>query len=289
MKRLAKKIVGILAIATVSVALAFAGIHQLDRTERQLLFRVTPGVASWYAGLPPGMEEFFLQVPNQGESPQRLKTWWWPAASDEAPTVLYLHGAKYNLTGQLFRIEQLHRFGFSVLAIDYRGFGDDDLELPSEVTVYEDARTAWQHLVQLQPDASRRYIYGHSLGGAIAIDLAASLKKGEKDAASGLIVESTFTSLSDIAKAFTSSWMPIQLLLKQKFDSVQKIAEVGMPILVVHGEDDHYVPPKFSKTLFDAIPGENKRLLIVPGASHNNSMRVGEAEYREAMQALFGL
>src|SRR4029453_8261572 len=96
-------------------------------------------------------------------------------ASSHAPAVLYLHGSRWNLTGQTSRIEQLRSFGFSVLAIDYRGFGKSDGDLPSEQTVYEDARIAWDRLVQLQPEPSLRFIYGHSLGGAVAIDLASYL------------------------------------------------------------------------------------------------------------------
>ncbi|MES2830407.1 MAG: alpha/beta hydrolase [Pseudomonadota bacterium] len=262
-----------LAVAVATVAGAAAGINQLNYTERQLLFRVTPGVASWYAGLPEGVQESYLPVEGEDGRAQRFKTWWWPADHADAPTILYLHGAKYNLTGQTFRIEQLRNFGFSVLAIDYRGFGDLDTDLPSEASVYEDAQIAWKRLVELQPDPKRRYIYGHSLGGAVAIDLAARLANDRHQAAHGLIVESSFTNLSDIAKVFTLSWMPMQLLLKQKFDSVTKIAEVSIPVLVVHGIDDRYVPARFSQRLFAAIPGNNKQLLLVEGANHNNSMR----------------
>jgi len=89
----------------------------------------------------------------------------------------------------LRRIEQLHRFGFSVFAIDYRGFGKSEGDLPSEETVYADALAGWQWLAAEVPDATHRFIYGHSLGGAVAIDLAARLS--DQDArAGGLIVES---------------------------------------------------------------------------------------------------
>jgi pimeloyl-ACP methyl ester carboxylesterase len=78
------------------------------------------------------------------------------------------HGVRWNSTGHLNRMSQLRRFGFSVFAIDYRGFGKSDGELPSEATVYEDARAGWKWVVDHRADASRRYIYGHSLGGAVA-------------------------------------------------------------------------------------------------------------------------
>jgi alpha-beta hydrolase superfamily lysophospholipase len=276
------------ATLALCVPLAFAGCGQLVQKERELLFRVVPGTASWYAGMPDGVVEMNLPVANGGRrgSSEHINAWWWPAAKPGAPAVLYLHGARWNLTGQLFRIEQLHDFGFSVLAIDYRGFGKSSGELPSEETVYEDARLAWQHLKTLQPDPRKRLIYGHSLGGAIAIDLAS--QPGQQQQARGLIVESTFTTLADIARSLSYPWLPLQLLLSQKFDAVDKIAQVGMPVLIVHGTSDRYVPSHFSEKLYAAAP-QRKKLLLVEGGTHNNSMRVGESAYRRAFRELFGL
>ena len=279
--------------ATVAVAtLVGGGCGQLAEKERELTFRVVPGTASWFDGLPVGVQETDLAIDADGK-PQHIHAWWWPAASERAPAVLYLHGSRWNLTGQTSRIEQLHAFGFSVLAIDYRGFGKSDGSLPSEQTVYEDARVAWQRLTELQPDAGRRFIYGHSLGGAVAIDLAAWLsdtaaKEGQRAPAHGLIVESTFTTLADIAQVVTSPWLPVKLLLSQKFDSLSKMRELRMPVLIVHGAGDAYVPSRFSEELYAAAP-EPKRLLVVDGATHNNCLRVGSREYLAAIRDLFGL
>ena len=271
--------------------LVIAGCGQLAEKERELTFRVVPGTASWFDGLPQGVEETDLAIEANGK-PQRIHAWWWPAAVQHAPAILYLHGSRWNLTGQTNRIEQLHAFGFSVLAIDYRGFGKSDGDLPSEETVYEDARTAWDRLAQLQPDASLRFIYGHSLGGAVAVDLAAQLSAGGEGAgwkppARGVIIESSFTTLPDIARALSYPWLPVQLLMTQKFDSVHKIAALHMPVLIVHGARDGFVPARFSEELYEAAP-EPKKLLLVNGATHNNSMRVGSAEYLQAMHELFG-
>jgi alpha-beta hydrolase superfamily lysophospholipase len=274
-------------IVALTASMAVAGCSHLAQKERELLFRVVAGNASWYSGLPEGVHESHLTVASDGKS-ERVHTWWWPADKPDAPAVLYLHGSRWNLTGQLFRIEQLRDFGFSVLAIDYRGFGQSDGDLPSEQTVYEDAGVAWERLKQLQPDPARRFIYGHSLGGAVAIDLAARLGAGPAGAtAHGLIVESSFTSLADIARALSYPWLPLVLVLSQKFDSVDKIASVRMPVLIVHGTNDRYVPARFSQQLFDVAPA-HKRLLLVEGGTHNNSMRVGGAAYRQAFAELFG-
>jgi len=240
----------------------------LQHKERELVFRIEPGQASWFRGLPSDVQELDLR-PRSFSDNQSLHAWWWPAKRANAPAVLYLHGVRWNLTGQLFRIEQLHAMGYSVLAVDYRGFGQSRGDLPSEATVYEDARIAWERFTQLQPDAGKRLIFGHSLGGAVAVELASELAReaqqnGVGAPARGLILESTFTSLGDVAAA---------------------VANTSLPVLLVHGMDDRFVPPRFSQQLFDAAR-QPKTLLLVPGATHNNSMSLAGQRYRQAIQAL---
>jgi uncharacterized protein len=290
-------LIGALALG----ALTACGTAALQHEEERLTFRVVKETPGWYAGLPDGVREFDIPV-NSGADVQHIHAWWWPAQNPNAPVVLYLHGARWSLTGQVFRLEQLRDFGFAVLAIDYRGFGKSDGDLPSEKTVYEDARAAWDWLVTQQPDPARRFIYGHSLGGAVAVDLAASLGEPASPSmpvpagvapwhgapAGGLIIESTFTTLADMAREVTYSWVPVGLLLSQKFDSMSKMAKVTMPVLVVHGAADRFVPSRFSQQLYDATTAP-KELLLVEGGSHNNSMRTGADQYRKALGELFGL
>lgn len=279
-------------LATLLFAAALAvlpvGCSMLEQTERELVFRIEPGTASWFSGMPSGIEELELSTPEFGDS-QNIHAWWWPADQAEAPAVLYLHGSRWNLTGHLFRLEQIRSLGFSVLAIDYRGFGKSLGELPSEASVYEDARIAWDHLKSLQPDASKRVIYGHSLGGAVAVDLASDLGRAsaENAGARALIIESTFTNLADIATEVADTPWPIRWLISQKFDSIDKIDQVRMPVLIVHGTADPYVPSRFSEQLYEAAR-EPKRLLLIEGGTHNNSMRIGRQEYRRALDELLG-
>lgn len=274
------------AAAALAVALLGSGWVMLETKERELIWRPVRTAASWYGGLPAYVQDLYLPV-RDGEGSSRIHAWWWPAEDARAPAVLYLHGARWNLTGQLRRIEQLRRFGFSVFAIDYRGFGQSDGDPPSESTVYEDAGAAWAWLAQHQPDASRRFIYGHSLGGAVAVDLAAALSaKGAS--AGGLIVESSFTSLADVAAEMSYRWLPLRFILSQKFDSVNKMAQVAMPVLIVHGANDTYVPSRLSAALYAAAPAP-KKLLLVEGGGHNNSMWLGDVQYRAAIAELFGL
>ena len=265
------------------------GCAVLQHKERELVFRIEPGQASWFRGLPSGVQELDLR-PHSFTENQSLHAWWWPAKRADAPAILYLHGVRWNLTGQLFRIEQLHAMGYSVLAVDYRGFGQRRGGLPSAATVYEDAQIAWARFAQLQPAANTRLVFGHSLGGAVAVELATALarqahKDGSPPPARGLILESTFTSLGDVAAAVADTTLPVRWLMSQKFDSLDKIKDVGLPLLLVHGLDDRFVPSRFSRQLFDAAQ-EPKTLLLVPGATHNNSMSLAGQRYRRAIQAL---
>ena len=287
-----------LAVAAVGSVLTMVGCTSLAEKERELVFRIEPGTARWYAGIPADVREIDLPVPPRlltakSAAHQTVHGWWWPSSDRDAPAVLYLHGSRWNLTGQLFRIRELHEMGFSVLAIDYRGFGKSAGDLPSEKAVYQDARIGWDELVRLAPDPARRFIYGHSLGGAIAVDLAASLsaeagKNRTAVPAAGLVVESSFTTLADIARALSYRWLPIQLLLTQKFDAVDKIADVRMPVVVVHGTDDRYVPVALGRALYQAAP-EPKRLVVVDEGTHNDSLRLGEEEVEKAFSQVFGL
>ena len=293
-----------LSAAAAGTVLTMVGCTGLAQKERELVFRIEPGVASWYDGIPDGVEEIDLPVASSPVASaaaivakpgvhQSVHAWWWPATRKDAPAVLYLHGSRWNLTGQLFRIRELHDLGFSVFAIDYRGFGKSEGDLPSEKAVYEDARIGWDAMAARVPDAHRRFIYGHSLGGAIAVNLASSLskeaaKKQQPVPAAGLVVESSFTTLADIARAFSYKWLPIQLLLTQKFDAVDEIVDVRMPVIILHGASDRYVPVDLGRELYAAAP-EPKRLIVVENGTHNNSLRLGERDMRRAFNDLFAI
>lgn len=279
----------VLASLAVISALALPyGCSRLAYKERELIFSIEPGTASWFSGLPAGVQQLNIPLQSNTSSSQYIHAWWWPAAQRGAPAALYLHGTRWNLTAQLRRITQLRELGFSVLAIDYRGFGESPGDLPSERTVYEDAQAAWQRLVQLQPDEQKRFIYGHSLGGAIAVDLAQRIGDGEQPKAAGLIIESTFTNMGDAAQAVINTSLPVRWLLSEKFDSIDKIPHIAMPVLIVHGTDDKYVPDRFSQALY-AAASKPKQLLLVPGGTHNNSMIIGSDEYAKALREVFGV
>ncbi len=161
----------------------------------------------------------------------------------------HLHGNGLNIGANIAHASRFHQLGFSVLLIDYRGYGRSEGAFPNEKKVYQDAATAWNYLVQkLQIPPRHIFIYGHSLGGAIAIDLAVKHPN-----AAGLIVESSFTSIREVVAYRNLFWMfPVNLILTQRFESIKKLPQLRMPILFIHGTADSTVP--FFMSQFTALP-----------------------------------
>ncbi|MEZ2302762.1 MAG: alpha/beta hydrolase [Microcoleus sp.] len=198
--------------------------------------------------------------------------------------VLYLHGNGLNVGANVEHANRFHRLGLSVFLIDYRGYGKSQGEFPTESQVYEDAQLAMDYLVKQRGiNPKQIYIYGHSLGGAIAIDLAV-----RNPEAGGLIVEGSFTSAREMVDFQSGVYriFPIDLLLRQRFDSIAKVDRLEMPVLFIHGTADTVVPVEMSKKLFDAAP-EPKQLYIVPDAGHNNLADFAGAEYLEKISNFF--
>lgn len=274
-----------LAAAAALVSLTLLGCASLDEKQRAWIFQ--PSDRSWggSAAMVGDMDDVWVEFGSQvtGE-PARLHGLWLAAdeAAADGPVLLYLHGAKWNVAGSSPRIRRMQELGFSVLAIDYRGFGKSTPGLPSEDMAYEDARAAWDWLGAKYPNRPR-YIFGHSLGGAVAIDLASHVEDEQ-----GTIVEGTFTSILDVASSWKWGWLPFGPLITQRFESVRKVAKVGAPLLVVHGDHDRLIDSELGRKLFEAAQGR-KRFVLVEGGSHHSTMAVGLGKYREALADLFSL
>lgn len=271
------------AVLLGAAAAAAGGCAYLDVKQREWIFRAQRDVHATPADHGLRHEELWLAVRGAERGAERVHAWWIPAASADAPALLYLHGSRWSMSNNLFRIARLQRMGFAVLAIDYRGFGRSDGDLPSEEQVYADAQAAWEHLRAREPDPARRFVYGHSLGGAVAIDLATK----NPDVA-GLIVEASFTSMRDMATAMGYGALPLGAVLTQRFDSIGKVGRLGAPVLFVHGTADRFVPASMSEQLFAAAP-EPKRLLLVESAGHSNATYVAFERYVAAVRDLVAL
>jgi pimeloyl-ACP methyl ester carboxylesterase len=220
--------------------------------------------------------------------PIRLHAVYAPNAEAHAPQLLFLHGARQNLGRSVFRIEQMRDLGFSVLAIDYRGFGASTDELPSEIGVIEDAAAAWRWLGEHHPDRPR-YVFGHSLGGAIAVQLAAALADAPPDEAPrGVIVEGTFTSIRDMFGTFKWGWLPISMLITERFDSLATVPRIKAPLLIVHGSSDSVVPSRFGELLYEHATAA-KRFILVDGGTHSTTSWRGVEQYRAALREFFDI
>jgi alpha-beta hydrolase superfamily lysophospholipase len=229
------------------------------------------------------MEDVWINFQSrETDQPVRLHGLWLPQDRPDAPVMLYLHGARWDVRGSATRIRNMHALGFSVLGIDYRGFGRSTAVLPSESQAYEDARAAWHWLAERHPDRPR-YIFGHSLGGAIAVHLATEVQDAQ-----GLLVEGTFTSIPAVFSTFKWGWLPVGPLITQRFDSASRIGRLRVPVLVVHGSEDALIPPALGQALYEKAPAP-KQFVLVEGGSHHSTNRLGQAQYREALARLFGL
>lgn len=270
-------------IATLLAALVLGGCATLDEQQRKWVFQ--PSKDSWWAGTAAtdGMHDVWIDFHSaEADAPVRLHGLWLPQPDPQAPLLLYLHGARYDVRGSAFRMRRMHELGFAVLGVDYRGFGRSTDTLPSESLAVEDARAAWNWLRREHPQRAA-YVFGHSLGSAIAVQLAA-----EVDDESGVLVEGSFTSLPDVVSTFRWGWLPVGPLITQRFDAGSKVARIGSPLLVVHGANDRLIAPELGRALYERA-AEPKRFELVEGGSHHNTNSVGQPQYRAAVRELFGI
>lgn len=198
---------------------------------------------------------------------------WYVRHSQPKAHALLMHGNAGNVTVMAESLRVLNqRHGLSVLALDYRGYGKSE-GTPSEQGILLDGRAARRWLAEREGIAETDVLLmGQSLGGGVAVDLAA------KDGCRGLVLASTFTSIPDVAKHHLS-WLPMQWLLATKMDSLSKIKEYHGPLLLAHGNADEVIPYKQGIQLYEAAPGP-KKMITNPGGKHNDPM---PEEYRRAL------
>jgi uncharacterized protein len=226
-------------------------------------------------------QDVYLPIRKSNGETEKIHGWWIPSGKKESKTLLYLHGNSANVSKEAERARLFHQLGVSILLIDYRGFGQSGGDFPSEAQVSEDTEAAWQYLVQKQKVRPEEiFVYGHSLGGAIAIELA--LHHPEIP---GLIIESAFTRARDLAvENWWTHYIPLDLLFNQRFDSIHKIASLKMPILFIHGTADTKIPYSMSQQLF-ATATAQKKLLLIPQGDHDHNFKIGGSHYSNAIRA----
>jgi uncharacterized protein len=217
-----------------------------------------------------GME--FQDVTLQDPDGRRIHGWFIPGR--RRAVVLFFHGNAGNISHRIEKIRLLFYPEISSLMIDYHGYGRSHGK-PSEKTCYLDALTSWEYLVSERHFESNQIIlFGESLGGAVAVDLATRKDVG------AMILESTFPNIGVVANRFLPG---LSVFLKRKFDSLSKISRVHVPLLQLHGDQDDLVPYGLGRRLFEAA-NEPKEFFTINGAHHNDTYEIGGEAYFQAIR-----
>jgi pimeloyl-ACP methyl ester carboxylesterase len=252
----------------------------LDAKQREIIYRPTQGIAADFTGLHAGDERYFVNVLKADD--QRVEMWWLPNADKSAPTLLYFHGTFRTLSQNMRKIEALREAGFTVLAVEYRGWGLSTPITPSEQTILQDADAAWSELQRREPRFEQRVIYGHSMGSGVAVDLASRLPF--KSDIGALILESAFTSFTDVASEAGFFTQFLSHLNSERFASIEKIARVRAPLLMIHGSADTTIPLRLGEELF-AAANQPKQWLTIEGGAHSDLDQIGHTRYQGALHS----
>ena len=205
-----------------------------------------------------------------------LHGWWVPADGSPRGHVLFLHGNAGNIADRVPHVTLLAEAGFDVLAFDYRGYGRSGGRA-SEHGTYLDARAALAALLEREAVAPERVLYvGESLGGAIALELALHAPPA------GLVLQSTFTSIRDMARVHYP-WIP-RAAVPDAYPSLSRIGGLRAPVLFLHGARDPIVPLISGEALYLAAP-EPKRLHVFDGVAHNDVLALAAREWIDAIAA----
>ena len=217
-------------------------------------------------GLP--FEEVWLDAAGD-----RIQTWW-VAGGATGPAIVMFHGNAGTIADRLENVAAMvSKLGVSVLQVEYPGYGDSGGR-PSEESLYA---TGHAGLLEVRRRAGNRkvVVFGRSLGGAVAIDAAT------RHPVDGLVAESAFTSLPDMA---VSSGIPLaRYLVAYRLDSLAKIGQVSAPLLLLHGDRDEVVPYQMAARLLEAAASAPwKSLHTVEGGAHNDTWVLGGEAYWKA-------
>ncbi len=239
---------------------------------RRLVFHPDPVLHANAADLHRPFEEVFLTT---GDG-VRLHGWFFPAAvnpSRPRQVILFCHGNAGNLSHRLPHFQILLETGASVFAFDYRGYGRST-GTPGELGTYLDAQVAYQWL-RNKGFAPREIVaMGESLGGGVACELAC------RESLGGLILQSTFTSVPDVA-AETVPWFPVRWFLGTHYNTHQKLPGVKIPVLILHSRGDRMIPFHHAERNY-AAANQPKYFAELAG-DHNETLIAGRERYREAV------
>ena len=215
-----------------------------------------------------------IEARRIGSSPGiELVAWIVRSADSAGPWLITCHGNAGNIT--LLKRQRFYadvvKHGINVVAFDYRGFGASTDSVPTELGLYQDTRAVYTYLRDtIGIDPARIVIYGHSLGGGVATELATRVP------AAGLILEGTFRSVPSVAKG-RYPYLPIETLAENRFDNEAKLGRLRMPLLVMHAHADGTVPFTQGETLFRVAP--DPKTFIALGGDHDSAWELDRDTY----------
>lgn len=199
---------------------------------------------------------------------------WYVPARDERGVVLFCHGNAGNISHRLDSIRIFHDLGLSVLIFDYRGYGRSEGS-PTEEGTYLDAESAWEYLVNVKGERSEKVIlFGRSLGSAVAAELAL------RHPAAGIIIESGFKSIPELGAKFFP-YLPIRLISRFQYSTIDKVSMINMPKLFVHSPQDEMIPYEHGAALFKKA-AESKEFLQITGG-HNEGFLTSGKVYTDGL------
>ncbi len=193
---------------------------------------------------------------------------------------MYLHGNAGNIAGRAPKVRRFLDRGYGVLLVGYRGYGGNP-GAPSEQGLMADGGAALDFLAARGVGAAHTVLLGESLGSAVAVALASARAVG------AVILEAPFTSVAEVGQR-AYPFLPVRLLIEDRFDSLDRIGRVEAPLLIVHGEEDRVVPVAQGRRLLAAAKAP-KQGVFLPHAGHNDLLRHGSVEVAlEFLGRLFG-
>jgi fermentation-respiration switch protein FrsA (DUF1100 family) len=173
----------------------------------------------------------------------KLKSWFIEKDLENSKTILLFHGNAGNLFNRVYKLNELNKLDLNILIISWRGFSGNEGR-PTEKNLYHDAKEAVKWLNNRGVNNKNIILYGESLGTGVATEL------GKRNIFGGIILESPFTSIAKAAKIYYP-YLPINLLLKDRYDSIKKIQSITTPILIMHGKKDNIIPQNMGLELFE--------------------------------------
>jgi len=202
-----------------------------------------------------------------------LSAWYIPATNARG-ALLFCHGNAGNISHRLDSIRIFHELGLDVLIFDYRGYGQSEGS-PSERGTYLDAQTAWDYLVKVRKKFPHKIIlFGRSLGGAVATEMAL------RNNAGALIVESGFTSVPDLGTRYFP-FFPVRLISRFEYSTINKVDKIDVPKLFIHSQDDEIIPYRHGKALYEKAV-QPKEFLEIQG-DHNEGFLLSGKRYIEGL------